>query len=159
MKSLKLSGIVLLILFLLTEPVFSQETTILRGPDTEKPTQFDEYPEKIPVNINELKSLFGQDAARGPDIILNFTEKKFPGFDGKVISLSDKYNNSIRSVVIRSTRFNGATLTLSSSTTPDGAARYHGRIISFQHGDSYELKKEDEQYYFIKKKLNELVNE
>jgi hypothetical protein len=73
--------------------------------------------------------------------------------------MSSKYNNTLRSVVVRSTNFNGATLTLSSSTTTDGAATYTGRIISFQHGDLFVLQKENEEYYLVKKKYHELINE
>ena len=89
-----------------------------------------------------------------PDSLINH----YPDSMEKIISATSKYNNTVRSVVVSSTRFNGATLTLSSTTT-DGTVRYSGRIVSFQHADLYVLQKEEEQYFLIKKKFHELVNE
>ena len=157
MNYLKLSGPGLLFLICCATG-FAQEKATANEPDFTKPALFANFPDKIPVDINELKNLLSTDAARGNDV-LNFADKKLPGFNGKIVSMSSKYNNSIRSVIIRSDHFNGATLTLSSSTTTDGAARYTGRIISFQHGDVYLLQKENEQYFLVKKKLHELINE
>ena len=158
MNYLKLSGPGLLFL-LYCATGFAQNRATINEPDYHKPALFANFPDKIPVTIDELKSLFSNDAARGKDAAVNFADKKLPGFNGKLVSISSKYNNSIRSVVIRSTNFNGATLTLSSSTTTDGAARYTGRIISFQHGDLFVLQKENDQYFLIKKKYHELINE
>lgn len=158
MNYLKLPGPGLLFL-LCCASGFAQNRATIHEPDTNKPALFAGFPDKIPVTIDELKTLFSNDAARGTAAVVSFADKKLPGFNGKVVSVSSKYNNSIRSVVIRSTHFNGATLTLSSSTTTDGAASYTGRIISFQHGDLFVLQKENDQYYLIKKKYHELVNE
>jgi hypothetical protein len=158
MNYLKLSGTCLLFLLCCTTG-FAQKRATIKEPDADKPALFANFPDKIPVTINELKTLFSNDAAKGTAAAVNFADNKLPGFNGKVVSIASKYNNSIRSVVIRSTQFNGATLTLSSSTTPDGAASYTGRIISFQHGDLFVLQKENDQYYLIKKKYHELINE
>ena len=78
-------------------------------------------------------------------------------FNGQVISRSD--DNTIHSVVIRSANFNGATLTLSSSAQPNGTVKFTGRIISFQHGDAYELQNQNDQYILIKKNFYDLMNE
>jgi hypothetical protein len=67
--------------------------------------------------------------------------------------------NNIHSVVIRSRNFNGATLTLSSSAQPNGTVKFTGRIISFQHGDLYELQNQNNQYILIKKNFYDLINE
>jgi hypothetical protein len=110
---------------------FCSKQATINEPDNNKPALFANFPDKIPVTIDELKSLFSNDAAKGKEAAISFADRKLPGFNGQLVSRASKYNNSIRSVVIRSTNFNGATLTLSSSTTTDGAARYTGRIISF----------------------------
>jgi hypothetical protein len=158
MNYLKSSG--LLLLFLASVAIVSaQQSATVNEPDLNKPALFASFPDKIPVDISELKSFFGNEAARGSDLAIKFIEKKLPGFNGKLVSSSSKYNNTLRSVVIRSTRFNGATLTLSSSTSTDGTAHYTGRIISFQHADLFVLEKENEQYYLVKKKYHELINE
>jgi hypothetical protein len=158
MNYLKLSGPGLLFLICCATG-FAQNRATVNEPDYNKPALFANFPDKIPVTIDELKNLFSNDAAKGKDAAISFADRKLPGFNGKLVSRASKYNNSIRSVVIRSTHFNGATLTLSSSTTTDGAARYTGRIISFQHGDLFVLQKENEQYFLIKKKYHELINE
>ena len=158
MNYLKLSGPGLLFI-IFTATSFAQNRATINEPDYNKPALFANFPDKIPVTIDELKSLFSNDAAKGKDVAFNFADRKLPGFNGKLISITSKYNNSIRSVVIRSTNFNGATLTLSSSTTTDGAASYTGRIISFQHGDLFVLEKQNDQYFLIKKKFHELINE
>ncbi|MEP7375931.1 MAG: hypothetical protein ABI675_21225 [Chitinophagaceae bacterium] len=158
MNYLKLSGPGLLFLICCATG-FAQNSTTVKEPDYNKPALFANFPDKIPVTIDELKNLFSNDAAKGQEAAVSFADRKLPGFNGKLVSRASKYNNSIRSVVIRSTHFNGATLTLSSSTTTDGAARYTGRIISFQHGDLFVLQKENDQYFLIKKKFNEVISE
>jgi hypothetical protein len=137
---------------------FAQDRVVLKEPDYNKPILFSNLPDKIPVETNELKNLFSKTAAKGNEINIGFIDKKLPGFNGKIISATSKYNNTLHSVVVSSTRFNGATLTISSTTT-DGTVRYSGRIVSFQHSDLYVLQKEEEQYFLIKKKFHELVNE
>ena len=138
---------------------FAQNRATINEPDYNKPTLFTNFPDKIPVDSNELKSLFSHTATKGKEVHVRFMDRKLPGFNGKIISATSKYNNTLHSVVVSSTRFNGATLTVSASTTTDGTVRYSGRIVSFQHGDLYVLQKEEEKYFLIKKKFHELVNE
>ena len=158
MKYLNNSGLSLLFL-LFNTAAFAQSKVPIPDSDQIKPSLFASFPDKIAVDINELKTVFSNLAAKGTNVAIKFADDKLPGFSGKIVSTASKYNNSIQSVVIRSTKFNGATLTLSSSTTTDGAASYSGRIISFQHDDLYVLQKENDKYYLIKKKYNELINE
>lgn len=78
--------------------------------------------------------------------------------EGSIISSTLKYNN-IRSVIVRSSNFNGATLTLSSSTQTNGTVKLTGRLLSMQHGDLYELQRVNEQYFLIKKNFYDVINE
>ena len=158
MNNLKISGLSLLFLFI-AAPAFTQSEGSNNKSDQTKPSLFAGFPDRIAVSINELKSVFSNIAAKGTNVAIKFADEKLPGFKGETVSIASKYNNSIQSVVIRSTQFNGATLTLSSSTTTDGAAHYTGRIISFEHGDLYVLQKENDNYFFIKKKHDEVINE
>ena len=80
-------------------------------------------------------------------------------FQGVVSSVASKFDNTLNSVVIRSTNFPGAALSFSKITKEDGTYSYVGCIISFQHGDAYEINLENGQYYFIKKGFYDLVNE
>ena len=158
MNYLKLYGFSLSFIFCCT-PGFAQDRVFLKEPDHNKPTLFTNFPDNIPVDSNELKSLFSNTADKGNEVNVKFMDRKLPGFNGKIISATSKYNNTLHSVVVSSTRFNGATLTISSSTTTDGTVRYSGRIVSFQHGDLYVLQKIEEKYFLIKKKFHEVVNE
>lgn len=158
MNNLKLYGFSLSLIFCCTLS-FAQDRVVLREPDQNKPRLFTNFPDKIFIETYELETLFSNTAARGTTTKVGFIEKKIPGFNGEIISATSKYNNTVRSVVVRSTRFNGATLTLSSFTTTDGTVRYSGRIVSFKHSDLFVLEKQNDQYYLVKKKFNELVNE
>ena len=158
MNYLKSPGLSLLFL-LFTAHAFPQSEASINKSDQTKPFLFSGFPDRIAVDITDLKTVFSDIASKGTNVAIKFADQTLPGFKGETVSAASKYNNSIQSVVIRSTQFNGATLTLSSSTTTDGAASYTGRIISFQHGDMYVLQKENEKYYLIKKKYDELINE
>jgi hypothetical protein len=80
-------------------------------------------------------------------------------FQGVVSSVASKFDNTLLSVVIRSTNFASSALSFSRITKEDGTYSYVGRIISFQHGDAYEITLENGQYYFVKKGFYDLVNE
>ena len=158
MNYLKLYGFSLSFIFCCTLS-FAQDRVVLHEPDHNKPALFTNLPDNIPFDSNELNSLFNNNAAKGKEADAGLLNKKLPGFNGKIISATSKYNNTLQSVVIRSAGFNGATLTLSSFTTTDGTVKYSGRIVSFQHGDAFVLQKENEQYFFVKKKFHELIFE
>jgi len=158
MKYLKFSGLCLLYACICVT-VSAQNKVPLNQPDYNKPALFNGLPDQIRVDISELQHLFSQPAETGKEISVSFTDKTIPVFSGKVISVASKYENTIRTLIIRSSNFSGATLTLSSSILPDGTVRYTGRIISFQHGDLYELQQQNDQYFLIKKKYNDLINE
>jgi hypothetical protein len=125
--------------------------------DYNKPKLFTSLPDQILLDKKILSDLFL--AETGKEITLGFEDKTIPEFAGKLISVASKYENKLQSIVVRSSNFNGATLTLSSTTMADGTINYTGRIISFQHGDAFELQKKNDEYYFVKKNLYELVNE
>jgi hypothetical protein len=61
--------------------------------------------------------------------------------------------------VIKSTNKVGATLALSRMINPDNTITYRGRIMSFKHGDAYEIANENGSYYLIKKGLYDLYEE
>ena len=158
MKHLMLPGLCLLsVIFCATAS--AQEKVPLNEPDYNKPKLFNKLPDKIPVDIEELNSFITGNTETGKETQLKSADNKISSLGGKVVSIASKYQNTMHSVVVRLDDFNGATLTLSSSIQPDGTVLYTGRIISFQHGDLYELQKKDDQYFLIKKNYYELINE
>lgn len=154
MKYLLLPGMCLIVL-LTAHSASAQKPIPINEPDLSKPKLFTNLPDKIPVDISTLHSLVNTTA--GKTVSFRLTANNANSFDGQVVSRSD--DHGIQSVVIRSGNFNGATLTLSSSAQSNGAVKFTGRIISFQHGDAYELQNQNGKYLLIKKNLYDLINE
>jgi|KBSSwiS6_1023812.scaffolds.fasta_scaffold01699_7 hypothetical protein len=137
----------------------AQETAPLSEPNYKKPQLFGSLPDNIKVNIQSLKELLKSSNGEAIASDLGNSGSAF-NFNGQIVSTASKYNNTIKSVVIRSSNFNGARLTFTQRTNDDGTVSYIGRIMSFDHADVYELQqKEDGSYAFVKKKLNDIVNE
>ncbi|RYY60902.1 MAG: hypothetical protein EOO05_08295 [Chitinophagaceae bacterium] len=137
----------------------AQKQSLINEPDLNKPKLFAQLPARIPVEVADLEKLISNNPETGKDATLDLNGKGSATFAGKVVSTASKYGNSIRSIVIRSTSFNGATFSLSATQKEDGTIHYTGRIISFKHGDLYELQSENNQYFLVKKNYYELVAE
>ena len=133
---------------------FAQDQkTPLNEPDYNKPRLFNDLPDRIDFNPANLVNLF--QLKMGQSVTIPLTS----GFNytGEVVSTSNEAN--VTSVVIRSTNRAGARLTFTKVTDANNAVKYIGRIISLQYGDTYEIVLENDQYYFKKKGLYDLVNE
>jgi hypothetical protein len=153
MKNL-VKGIVCLSIFFVCIKTNAQ-TPPVREPDMNRPSLFQNLPEKISCRINDLSSLLESEI--GKTISFSFTGSL--NFQGVVSSVASKFDNTLQSVVVRSTNFPGAALSFSKITKEDGTFSYVGRILSFQHGDAYEISQENGQYFFVKKGFYDLVNE
>jgi hypothetical protein len=142
---------------------YSQDEAPVSEPNYNKPQLFSSLPDNIKVDISNLKSLLATSVGDAVTSSLS-AEKSLTSansfvFSGQVISTANKYDNKMQSVVIRSANFNGAGLIFSRFTNEEGVTSYSGRIISFEHGDAYELQLIDGDYQFVKKKFHQLVNE
>lgn len=126
-------------------------------PDYNKPRLFDDLPSRISVSTADLKSIIS--ASTGQQASLTLSKESALQFDGQVVSVSSKYNNKIKSAVLRSANFKGATFTVSRVLNDNGSSYFTGRIINLKYGDLYELKNEEGNYVLIKKNYYELVNE
>ena len=131
-----------------------QKDIPLNEPDQKKPELFKQTPDKVSVDALQIASLLIMPV--GEPVILDFPSFHF---EGNVVSTVSKYSNSMQSVVIRSTNFVGATLTVTKVTDQTGNISYTGRIISMQHGDLYELKQSGNGLALVKNKFNNLVVE
>ncbi|MBC7874456.1 MAG: hypothetical protein H7Y01_10690 [Ferruginibacter sp.] len=129
----------------------------INEPDLNKPELFKTLPASIPVSKDQLVSLL--DYQVGSPVSLNLSAASAFRFEGNVIASVSKYENSIQSVIVRSTNYPGARLTLSRITDDKGNITYTGRILSREHGDLYELKNTDNQFVLVKRKYNSLLNE
>lgn len=155
MRHLQRSGLCLLLAALHSLLLAAQPALPVNEPDTRRPALFSSLPDRIPVDEYILRNLV--QAAQGDQINLRLGNDAAIRFDGPVVSRYD--DNTIHSVVIRPGNYNGATLTLSSSVQSNGAVRFTGRIISFNHADAYMLVNHNNQYLFQKKKFYDLINE
>ena len=153
MKNL-LKGIICLTLFLICQQSSAQKPPV-REPDMNRPSLFQNLPSKISCRINDLSALLQSETGKA----ISFSLVDNLNFQGVVSSVASKSDNSLNSVVIRSTNFPGAALSFSRIKKEDGTFSYVGRIISFQHGDAYEIGLENGQYFFVKKGFYDLVNE
>jgi hypothetical protein len=135
---------------------FSQIIPI-NEPDYNKPKLFQGLPYTISVSLSNLNSLF--DFQPGQPVSINLSDVSSFRFEGAIISNTGKYGNRIRSVVIGSSNYSGASLTISKVTAENGDVIYRGRILSLQHGDLYDLQNLNGRYTLIKKNLYDLVNE
>jgi len=153
MKNL-LKGVLCLSLIFICQHSNAQ-TPPVREPDMNRPTLFQNLPNKISCRINDLSALLESEI--GKPVSFSLADNLI--FQGVVSSVASKFDNTLLSVVVRSTNFPGAALSFSRITKEDKTYSYVGRIISFQHGDAYEISLENGQYYFIKKGFYDLVNE
>ncbi len=153
MKNL-VKGFICLFLFFSCLQSNAQKPPV-REPDMNRPSLFQNLPTKISCRINDLSALLQSEIGK----TVSFLLVDNLNFQGVVSSVASKFDNTLYSVVIRSTNFPGAALSFSRITKEDGTFSYVGRIISFQHGDAYEINLENGQYYFVKKGFYDLVNE
>ncbi len=126
-------------------------------PNYNKPKLFSNLPDSISISIDNLNSLFNTQVGRASSVYLS--DNSIFKFEGLVMSTSSKYGNTMNSVVIRSTNYNGATLTISKTMNADETISYSGRIISFQSGDLFELQNKDGHLTLVKRNFYDLVNE
>ena len=153
MKNL-LKGVACLSLFLICLQSNAQ-TPPVREPDMNRPSLFQNLPDKINCRVNDLSGFLESEIGKA----VSFSLANNLSFQGVVSSVASKFDNTLSSVVIRSTNFPGAALSFSRIKKDDGTYSYVGRIISFQHGGAYDMNLEKGQYYFVKKGFYDLVNE
>lgn len=128
----------------------------INEPDYNRPKLFAALPDRIPVNTATISNLFTTSIGQAATVSLSADNQQ--RFSGQVISTGAK-SQGVQTVVIRSTNFAGATFSLSRTTNTDGSVAFRGRIISFKHGDFYDLVNENGNYVLVKKNFYDLVNE
>ena len=166
MKNLRTTLLCAMTLFSALFTVAQENKIPINEPDHNKPRLFDALPSRIPVSVTELNAILDAPLGRNTSIALG--EANGMRFDGEVVSVAtqgevvsaaSQHDAQVRSVVVRSRNYNGARLTLSRIEKADGTVSFAGRIISFQHGDLFELKNESGALVLVKRNYHELVNE
>ena len=158
MKNLRTIAVcVSITLYSLSSSAQTGDVIPLNEPNLNKPKLFQNLPDNIPVRMDNIISLFG--IGVGQQVSMSMSDVTPFQFEGNVVSAVSKYENSIQSVVVKSTNYPGARFTISKITDENGNISYRGRILSMQHGDMYELKGDNNQFILIKRKFYDLVNE
>lgn len=122
-------------------------------PDYNKPKLFADLPDRIDFNPTTFANLFDKQIGESVTIPVSETFS----FSGQVVSKSDDPKST--SIVVRSTNRLGARLIFTKVTGDNNLINYIGRIISLKHGDSFEIVSENNQYYFKKKGIYDLMTE
>ncbi len=123
--------------------------------DFNKPKLFKELPDRIQVPLRNFDDVFNFEVGKTVDLPFasNFQ------FAGTIVSKAEDVDANVKSIVIKSTNKIGATLALSRIINLDNTITYRGRIMSFKHGDAYEIASENGIYYLVKKGLYDLYEE
>ncbi|MBS1607267.1 MAG: hypothetical protein JSS70_00500 [Bacteroidetes bacterium] len=154
MKYLK-PGIVCLLVVSICSSVSAQKVIFPNQTAAPQSRLFKDVPDRLPVIASKLQPLLA--LKKGEFASISLTDKFI--FKGTVVNSISKYNNAIQSTVIKSADYPETTLTISKVKKSDGSIVYRGRIISFQHGDCFELKNENGQYTLIKRNFEDMVND
>ena len=157
MKFLKTSALGVLLSVCMLQVAAQQDTKKLPVSqyDYNKPKLFKDLPDRINVPLKNFDNVFDFEVGKSVDLPFasNFQ------FSGTVVSKAEDVASNVKSIVIKSTNKVGATLALSRMINPDNTITYRGRIMSFKHGDAYEIANENGSYYLIKKGLYDLYEE
>lgn len=149
------SGLICLFLSLCFLSSMAQSSPPLPKTDYNKPKLFADLADKIKVNVSDLDALLALPEGKDVNVHLGGSFN----YRGTIVSKSDENNIAAQSIVISSINRAGATLTFTKVFNSEGGFSYRGRIISFQHIDSYDLQKEEGHYVLVKKSLYDLFNE
>lgn len=157
MKPLKTSALGVLLSVCILQAAAQQDTKKLPVSqyDYNKPKLFKDLPNRINVSLRNIDNVFDFEVGKAVDLpfALNFQ------FSGTVISKAEDADANVKSIVVKSTNKPGATLALSRIINADNSITYRGRIMSFNHGDAYEITNENGSYAFIKKGLYDIYEE
>lgn len=155
MKLLKNSALFALLTLCYLSSSAQNSPVPINEPNYNKPKAFADLPERFTASLSALSALL--DLPIGSKVNSNIAA----GFilKGTVVSKSNMTSTSVRSVVIKTTTRQQATLTFSKITKQDGSVSYIGRMMSNEAGDALEIIKDGTDYVFRKKGFYDLINE
>lgn len=155
MKILKTGVICLLLSVCFIQASAQEQKPLVNQYDFNKPKLFKELPDRINLDLSKFEYVFDFEVGQNVSLPLsqNFTLK------GAVVSRAEDVAANVKSVVVKSTNRVGATLALSRIINENNTITYRGRIMSFKHGDAYEVVAENGAYFLIKKGLYDLYDE
>ena len=157
MKNLRTAFMCLCTVFVGVAASAQHSDSPVNEPDYNKPRLFNNLPDRILLETNVVNTVLTKQAGQPANI--SFSADNSVRFEGTVASSASKYNNTVNTIVVRSTNYPGATLAITRIAKEDGGFTYTGRLISLKHGDMFELKEIDGTLILFKKNYYDLVNE
>lgn len=156
MKIIKACTICVLFFFCVLHTAQAQlASPPISEPDYNKPKLFNDLPDSLLLNMQELDGLF----AKPLNSSIHFSLTQKVQFHGTVVSKSDETLQNFQSIVLKSSNRLGAVFTLTRMLTEANEIEYTGTILSRKHGDAFELIGTEKKYYLIKKSYYDLNNE
>ncbi|MGV3657648.1 MAG: hypothetical protein ACO1NX_06825 [Chitinophagaceae bacterium] len=133
----------------------NQQPAVTEKSDYVKPRIFADLPSKLQLNVPMLESMLNDEVGTRVAFALG---QGFQ-FQGLVVSKSDATDKHTRTVVVKATNRQGVALTFTRNTNSDGTYSYMGRMLSFKHGDAFEITEEGGQLVMVKKEQHDLLEE
>ena len=127
----------------------------INEPNYNKAKVFGDINDKQEVNITNLESLLKLPLGTA----VNTTIATGFRLVGTITSKSNPEDLSVRSVVVKSTTRQNATLTFTKIVKQDGSVRYTGRIMSRDASDALEIIMDGNRYVVAKKGFYDMINE
>ena len=157
MKFLKTGALCVLLSVCMLQAAAQKDTQKLpvSSYDYTKPKLFKDLPDRIKAPLKDFDHVFDLEIGKTVDLPFasNFQ------FSGVVFSKAEDVTANVKTIVIKSTNRPGASLVVSRFINADNTITYKGNIISFNHGDAYDIISENGSYYLIKKGFYDLVEE
>ncbi|RYZ28340.1 MAG: hypothetical protein EOO10_09900 [Chitinophagaceae bacterium] len=155
MKMQRTAALVALLTTCYLQSPAQTKTPPINEPNYNKAKIFGDIPAKTDINITTLEGLFKYPVGES----INTSIANGFRFVGTVVSKSNPADRNVKSVVVKSTSRQKATLTFSKITNQDGSVRYTGRILSRDASDAMEIIKEGDKYVIVKKDYYDMINE
>lgn len=133
----------------------AQQPTLVNESVYNKPKIFADLPSKLQLNHQMLEGLLNLEVGSK----INFPLGQGYHFHGVVVSKSDATDTQTRTVVVRASNRQGVTFTFTRNTNTDGTYAYLGRMMSFKHGDAFEIIEEKGELVLVKKEAHSLIED
>ena len=131
------------------QPLFASESAY------NKPKIFADLPNKMQLDRPMLENLLNDEV--GKKVTFNLGQGF--QFHGVVVSKSDATDTQTKTVVVKATNRQGVTFTFTKLANAEGAPVYAGRMLSFKHGDAFEIVEEQGKLVLVKKELYDMFDE
>jgi ABC-type transporter MlaC component len=157
MKILKTGAICVLacLCYVHTAAQQNQQPAVTEKSGYVKPRIFADLPSKLQLNVSMLENMLNDEVGTR----VSFALGQGYQFQGLVVSKSDAIDKHTRTVVVKATNRQGVALTFTRHTNDDGTYTYSGRMLSFKHGDAFEIMEEAGHLVMVKKDQHDLLEE